>query len=297
MTIGNFDGVHSGHRALVTAARSFIDNDGRLVVLAFDPHPSSILRPGDRAARLTTFEQRAELLRAAGADEVIRLVPTPDLLHMDAEAFIANLIAQHRPGVIVEGPDFRFGRGRTGTVETLKSLEGKYGYRTAIIGPVDTSLTDQHLVRVSSTMIRWLIQRGRLRDAAEMLGRPFEITGAVIPGDRRGRTIGVPTANIAHGDLLLPADGIYVGHATLPDGAEHPAAVSVGTKPTFGRHPRVCEAHLLGYDGPLDHYGWTIRLRFLDWLRDQIRYDRVEDLVAQIGRDLARVEAARAVPC
>jgi riboflavin kinase / FMN adenylyltransferase len=324
MTIGNFDGVHQGHVRLVNAAREAVGSNGRVVVLSFDPHPISILRPNLTPARLTNFSRRRELLLAAGADEVARLTPTTELLSRDAHDFIRWIAESHQPKYIVEGPDFRFGKGRGGSVETLLAAEAEFGYQTIVIDPVEAILCNQSVIRVSSTMVRWLIERGRVEDAARLLGRPYELEGTVVSGDKRGRTIGVPTANLDHGELLLPADGIYAGRAIIErqggmkaerhEGIErsdsepssmpsprmpsppvpqslpcetYPAAISVGTKPSFGASPRLCEAHLIGYDGPLDHYGWTLRLEFHHWLRDQLVYRGVHALTDQLHRDLA----------
>lgn len=290
ISIGNFDGVHRGHIKLVTTARAAVGDGGSVVILAFDPHPLSVLRPEDAPARLTTFAQRADGLHAAGADEIIRLEPDGVLLATSPRTFIEEIVRLYEPQFIVEGPDFRFGQGRSGTVETLREVEASFGYRTLIIEPVTAMLGDRHLAEVSSTLVRWLIRRGRLGDARRLLGHHHELVGVVVSGDRRGRTIGVPTANLDVGDLLLPADGIYYGRGWRGDGSSYPAAISVGTKPTFGDHPRTCEAHLVGYEGPVDEYGWTLRLQVFDWLRDQIRYDDVAALVTQLGRDIARTE-------
>ncbi|MHC4947314.1 MAG: bifunctional riboflavin kinase/FMN adenylyltransferase [Planctomycetota bacterium] len=292
LTIGNFDGVHSGHATLVAAARAAVGPSGRVVVLSFDPHPVARLRPGAAPGRLTRFGRRVERLRAAGADEVVRLEPTDELLATEPRAFIEQVVAAHRPRVLVEGPDFRFGRGRAGSVAMLRDLEGPLGFRLEVIDPVEAEISGQLVVRVSSSMIRWLLDRGRVRDAGRLLGRPVELDGEVVPGDRRGRAIGVPTANLDTGDLHLPADGIYAGRAERPDGTVWPAAISVGTKPTFGDNPRVCEAHLIGYPGPLDDYGWTIRLELADWLRAQLAYRDVDALVEQLHRDIDRCRAA-----
>lgn len=286
ITVGNFDGVHLGHAELVRTARRTIGNEGIVRVLSFDPHPSTVLNPRSASLRLSTFRQRAEWLESLGADEVIRLQPTSEFLSFSPEEFIRWLVEHHQPSIIVEGPDFRFGSERSGTIETLRKLQGKYEFETVVIEPVEASLSDGSLVQVSSSLIRWLIGQGRVRDAISLLGHPYEIRAMVVEGDRRGRTLGIPTANLDHGEMMLPSDGIYAGHAWLPDGSEYPAAVSVGTKPTFGEHPRVCEAHLIGYDGPLDHYEWTIRLQFHEWLRDQITFSDVDALLSQMHRDL-----------
>ena len=289
ITVGNFDGVHLGHAELVRKARRAIGDDGIVRVLSFDPHPSTVLNPGDLSSRLSSFSQRTKWLEGFGADEVIRLQPTPEFLSRSPEEFICWLVENHHPSIIVEGPDFRFGSARSGSIDTLRELQGKYDYKTLVIDPVEASLTDGSLVQASSSLIRWLIRQGRVRDALNLLGHPYELQSNVVEGDKRGRTLGIPTANLDHGCHLLPADGIYMGVATMPDGRDYPAAVSIGTKPTFGEHPRVCEAHLIGYEPPTDEYGWTMKLLINDWLRDQITYDAPGPLINQIHRDIERV--------
>ncbi len=293
--IGNFDGVHVGHMQLVRVARSVVGDDGRVIALSFDPHPLTVLRGSD-PGRLSTMPERTRDLRRAGADDVVALEPTVAFLHQEPEEFLTTIIDPYRPDAIVEGPDFRFGRDREGTVQTLRTLESRHGYRTIVIDPVEMPLTDHSIVTVSSTMIRWLLQRGRIRDAAMLLGRPFELSAQIVPGDRRGREIGTPTANLDHDGRMLPADGIYVGAGRREDDRWYPAAISVGTKPTFGNRPRACEAHLIGYDGPLDDYGWTIRLEITDWLRDQIAFPGVKLLTEQLKRDISRAKELCSLP-
>jgi riboflavin kinase/FMN adenylyltransferase len=220
-------------------------------------------------------------------DEVLRIEPTLEFLQQDAQTFITRLVEEHRPRFIVEGPDFRFGRDRGGSIETLRQFEPCFGYRLIVVDPVEVVLADQSIVRASSSLARWLVANGRVHDARTLLGRPFEIESEVVRGDQRGRTIGFPTANLGHAaDQVMPADGVYAGFAER-DGARYPAAISVGDKPTFGRHARTCEAFLLDYHGPVDDYGWTMRLHFTHWLRDQLKYDSVEALMAQLYRDTA----------
>ncbi len=288
ITIGHFDGVHLGHSALVAAARAAVGPGGRVTALSFEPHPLRVLRPEAAPRGLSTFAQRSRWLREAGADEVTALEPTPEFLGRSAESFLEWLAAEHRPDFIVEGPDFRFGRDRGGSVETLVESQRRFGWRTIIVEEVQAALANQLLVTVRSSLVRWLVTRGRVRDAAQLLGRPYELVGTVVPGDRRGRDLGVPTANLECGTMLLPADGVYTGQGLTPDGTAWPAAISVGTKPTYGLGPRACEAHLIGWDGPLDDYGWTMDLRVGQWLRDQVSYAGPEALVAQLRRDLAR---------
>lgn len=296
LTIGNFDGVHLGHAALVARARTIADADGlRVVSLSFDPHPASLLRPGAEPPRLTTFEQRREQLLALGVDEVHRLEPTPDLLDQTPEAFIDRIVEQHAPAAIVEGVDFRFGKGRAGGMDTLAALGAGHGFEAIPVEPLEVALSDHALVVASSTVTRWLLAHGRVRDAARVLGRPYEMAGTIVSGDRRGRTIGYPTANL-DSPCLPPGDGVYAGLADLPDGRTVPAAISVGTKPQFtrGEAPRTTEAFLLDIerDGSaiagLAEYGWPIRLRFIGFLRDQGRFAGLDALLAQMDRDCAR---------
>ncbi len=294
ITIGNFDGVHRGHSALVRAARQAV-GDGRVVAMVFDPHPSVILRPEAVPARLSTLEQRTRWLIEAGADLVVGLRPTAAFLDQTPEQFVTQLgKGDHEfvPDFIVEGSDFRFGKGRIGTVQTLREMEHKFGFKTIVVPPVEAVLSDQSVVQVSSSMVRRLSERGRVRDAGFLLGRPYELNGTVVRGDQRGRTLAMPTINLGPTDMLLPADGIYAGRANGPQGEGYPAAISIGTKPTFGENPRTCEAHLIGYTGPLDDYGWTTRIEFHDWQRDQVVFADVESLVEQLKRDVERVGRA-----
>ncbi len=296
ITIGSFDGVHAGHRALVRAARERAGSGGRVVAMAFDPHPMSRLRPEAAPARLTTWARRDELLREAGADDVVRLSPSDELLGLEPEAFLARIAREHAPGAIVEGEDFHFGRGRAGTIATLRELGAGHGMEVVVIPAVEVSLEDQLVARASSTLTRWLIAQGRVADAARVLGRPYELSGDVVVGDRRGRTIGFPTANLRT-DLLLPGDGVYAAVAALPDGREVPAAVNVGARPTFAGQERRVEAHLVGVSARagepsipgLREYGWALTLRLAAFVRDQVRFESVGALVGQLARDCARV--------
>lgn len=288
ITIGNFDGAHLGHAALVRRARAAVGPQGRVVVMSFDPNPRTVLRPEAASSRLSTIEQRWRWLQEIGADEVIRLIPTREFLAQTPREFVMRVVREHSPSVLVEGPDFRFGKGREGSTETLRELGRELGFEAIVIDPVEAMISDCSIVRASSSMIRWMLNHGRVRDAAMLLGRPFEVEGVVVRGDQRGRTIGVPTVNLDHRDFLLPADGIYSGRAVRPDGASFAAAISIGSKPTFGENPRICEAHLIGYQGPLDDYGWPIRLEIHEWIRDQLKFSDANQLVDQLHRDIDR---------
>lgn len=293
LAIGSFDGVHLGHAALIRRARARADAHPTrppVRALVFDPHPMTVLAPRRAPARLSTFEQRARWLRALGADEIIRLEPTPDLLCQTPGEFVKSVCAQHAPIAIVEGEDFRFGQHRAGDVETLAVLGAQHGFGVEVIAPIEAALSDQALVRVSSSMVRWLVTNGRVDDAARLLGRRYEVVGTVVRGDRRGRELGFPTANVET-QSLLPRDGVYTGMANLPDGTERAAAIHVGPRATFDASARTLEAHVLDWSWPAPgapEYGWTMRLRFQQFLRDQAKFDGIESLVQQILRDVER---------
>jgi len=292
VTIGTFDGVHVGHAALIRLARVIADRPGstaHVVAMCFDPHPLTRVNPPAAPPRLTTFERRAELLGLAGADEVIRLEPTVRLLSLTPEEFIDHVVQDLKPVAIVEGPDFRFGRLRAGDVAMLESFGPKRGFEVHIASPVESVMTDCTVAAASSTLARWLVGEGRVRDAAAVLGRDYEVDGTVVKGDQRGRQLGYPTANVQT-DCLLPADGVYSGVGVLPDGREIAAAISVGTKPMFDGAARVLEAHLLGRPNlsALPEYGWDIRVRVSHWLRDQMKFDSIDELKRQIESDCRR---------
>ena len=295
LTIGNFDGVHAGHGAIVERARELGDRlHAKVVTLCFDPHPATRLRPESAPARLTSFERRAELLARCGAHAVERLEPTAELLAMSPEAFVSWAVERFAPAAWVEGPDFRFGRARAGDLGMLANLGATMGFGVEVAPLVSVSLSDGTMARASSTLARWLIERGRVRDAWSILTRPYELEGVVVRGDRRGRELGFPTANLDTA-CMLPGDGVYAGLALLPGGGAFPAAVSVGDKPMFGGRARVAEIHVLdaARDGDalagLPEYGWRVRVMLVGWLREQVRFGSIDELLAQMTRDCARV--------
>jgi riboflavin kinase/FMN adenylyltransferase len=305
LTIGSFDGVHLGHRALLGAARELAAaHSAKVVALAFDPHPLTTISPDSAPFRLTTWLTRRNLLLQAGADVVIRLQPCRDVLDLAPEAFVQRMVQDHAPRAFVEGPDFHFGCRRAGDIALLARLGDAMDFDAHIIQPVTTVLDDHSIVQVSSTLTRWLLRHGRVGDAARLLGRPYRLEGEVVPGDRRGRLIGFPTANLLT-DLMLPADGVYAARAILPDGRILPAALNVGERPTFGGATRTVEAHILsappnspGSVPPesswaplagLPEYHWPLELELVAWLRDQVRFAGVEGLRDQLHRDCDRV--------
>lgn len=258
-----------------------------MLAMTFDPPPACVLRPGAPRDQLTTLHRRITLLKSLGVDEV-RVQPIDRAwLEQSPEDFIAGSVVPVDARVLVEGPDFRFGKGRAGDIEMLTAAGRVHGFEVELVPTVLGHLSNRERVPVRSSQIRWLLRRGRVADAAGLLGRPWRMEGTVVRGDQRGRQIDCPTANLSGGDLLLPADGVYAGTATCSDGT-FPAAISIGTKPTFEGSPRVFEAHLIGWDGPPEQYGWHLQADVHHWLRDQVAFDSPAALRDQIGRDLER---------
>lgn len=286
LTIGNFDGVHRGHRRLVDTARAAAaKNGGRVVAMTFDPHPLAILAPQRTPARLTTLPERLDLLELVGVDAAIALRTDRELLAIAADEFLALLRDKLAPRVIVEGPTFNFGRGRAGSVETLRSHAAGLGYEAIIVA----ELYGRELggnPPINSSAIRAAILDGRVSDASAMLGRPYRVAGVVGHGDNRGHAIGFPTANLEAIPHLLPGEGVYAAAAQLTDGAIELAAVNIGPQPTFAQMKSRVEAHLLDFDRDLR--GRRVGLHLLSRLRGQARFESVDALVAQIGRDVAR---------
>jgi riboflavin kinase/FMN adenylyltransferase len=292
IVIGNFDGVHSGHRHLF---RTALGRAREVVAVTFEPLPAAVLRPEIRMGRLTpSDERRALLIETCGAGEVLELEPTSELLGRSPAAFIDDLRDRIDFQLVVEGPDFRFGHRRSGDVDLLRSLGQTRGFEVSVAEPFEVILTDGSRVEARSSVARALLGEGRVADAACVFGRPYELRCRTAQGDQRGRTIGWPTANLDAIGRILPADGVYAGEATLPDGRVAIAAISVGTKPTFGESARTCETTLLEPDGrpldlPLDWYGWPIRLRFHERIRGMERFGGLEALLAAMEGDRAAV--------
>ncbi len=295
LTIGNFDAVHVGHQTILARAREIVGRSGRVVAVVFSPHPMVHLDPQRAPIEIEPIAVRTRRLKDAGADEVVVLDPTPELLSMSPSAFVDMMIDQHRPTVMVEGADFCFGARRAGDVVVLRELCAIQGVDVEVIEPVVTSLVDQSEVVASSTMVRWLLGHGRVRDAAFVLGRMHELAGTVVRGDQLGRTIGFPTANLET-DSMLPGDGVYAGVAVLPDGQEYIAAVNVGSRPTVQGLGRRAEAYVLNVDGSVwtpragfAEYGWECRVRLVAWIRDEMKFGSIEMLREQLGRDVQRI--------
>ena len=295
VTVGVFDGVHRGHQVIMARAAAVAASAGLpCVVLTFDPHPGSVVRPDSKLPLLSTVAHRTVLLRAAGADAVVVLPFTHELSQLSAEDFVRDvLVGRLHAQTVVIGANFRFGHRAAGTVQTLAELGLKYGFTVEVVGLVGrTSRPDAPDAPVwSSTRVRRCVLEGDVATAAQILGRPHRVEGEVVHGDQRGRELGYPTANVAAAaDAAVPADGVYSGWLVRADGERLPAAVSVGTNPTFDGAERRVEAYVLDRTG-LDLYGEQVAVEFAHRLRATERFDSVDALLVQMSADVATARA------
>jgi riboflavin kinase / FMN adenylyltransferase len=289
VTIGVFDGVHRGHQAIIGhVVKRAHDLDLQSVVITFDPHPSEVVRPGSHPAVLTEPVRKAELIEQLGVNALCVIPFTPEFSRLAPEAFVHDVLVEAlHAAVVVVGDNFRFGHKAAGDVALLESLGRSFGFTVE-----ESPLIAGDGVPFSSTYIRSCVDAGDVRAAAAALGRPHRLAGVVVRGDHRGREIGFPTANLmVHRYAAVPADGIYA--ARLIRGGEHaaelPAAVSIGTNPTFSGRERRVEAYVLDFDGDL--YGERVGLDFIAHLREQRVYETIEPLVAQIAEDVEQTRA------
>lgn len=289
--VGNFDGVHVGHAAIVDRLRAAAARHRvPAVVLTFDPHPASVLRPAEAPVPLTTPARRAELLLALGVDAVCVQPADALLMALEPEAFFAGILrGRMAAACLVEGRDFRFGARRRGDVAMLERLCAAAGVELDVVPPVVAGGEP-----VSSSRIRALVAAGRVAEASELLTGPYRLTGTVVVGARRGATLGFPTANLAGIATLLPALGVYAARVKV-DGGVHAAAVHVGPNATFGETAVSVEVHLVGFRGDL--YGRTLDVDFLDHVRDTRCFTSVDELKARLADDVATAVRIAAAPC
>ncbi len=284
VALGNFDGVHLGHRALLArAAAAAQRSHGDAVAFTFAPHPAKVLAPAYAPQLITTAARKLELLAASGIDVCITEPFTLELAALPPEEFVRQILvdcigAAH----VVVGYDFTFGHKRAGTTELLRELGRRWDFEVEIVEPV----TIDGIV-ASSTKVRNFVSQGNLAGARLLLGRPLDLDGVVVRGAGRGRTIGVPTANLEHRAELLPNAGVYAVQVQLDDGRCLPGAANLGTNPTFVADGGLSlEVHLLDFDEEL--YGQHLRVQFIERLRGERRFTGVDELVAQIHQDIAR---------
>jgi riboflavin kinase / FMN adenylyltransferase len=282
VAIGNFDGVHLGHQSLLAeTVRQAKLCAGPAVAVTFSPHPLQLLRPESFQPELTTLAERVELLHHYGAQQVVVLQTTPDLLRLSPRQFFEQIVCERlRARAVVEGVNFCFGRNREGTAATLQALGKEKNVAVVLVPPLE--LAGQP---VSSSRVRNKLLAGDAAMARQLLSRPFRLTGVVKPGQKRGQTLGFPTANLEEVATLIPGDGVYAGRVQH-EGKTWPTAVNVGPNPTFGEDARKIEAHLIGFQGDL--YGQTLALDFIEKLRDTRPFANVQELKQQLQNDLAR---------
>ncbi len=287
LTIGNFDGVHLGHQRILATARELAGPHGLAVVaMTFEPPPDLVIRPADAPQRLAPQTEKCRQLLAAGADWVVTAAARPELFAMTPQEFIDRVVVgKFAPRHIVEGPNFFFGRGRSGDVNTLRQAGAAGGFEMHVVEPVTLDIGGARQ-RVSSTLVRDLVAQGSMPDARSCLGRPYTLYGPVVTGAGQGRLLDFPTANLAPGQQILPPDGVYAGQARFGE-AVYTAAISIGTKPTLGPAPRVIEAFLLDAHG--NFYNKDMALGFLQRVRGQERFDSIESLRRQIAKDVQSV--------
>ncbi|HEX9946457.1 MAG TPA: bifunctional riboflavin kinase/FAD synthetase [Allosphingosinicella sp.] len=280
VALGNFDGFHRGHQQVVARAVERARAEGRPVLVAtFDPHPVRFFRPETAPFRLTSLDQRQRLFGAAGADAMIVFAFGAGLAETPADEFISNnLLDLIGAAGVVTGEDFTFGRGRGGNVDVLEAAGARLGFSVDAVGPVSDEEGP-----ISSSRIRRALQQGDCETATRLLTRPFAIEGVVEHGDKRGRTIGYPTANLALGPYLRPRFGIYAVRGRLADGRVVDGAANLGIRPTFEPPRELLEPYFFGFEGDL--YGQTVEVELISFLRPEEKYESLEALTAQMAAD------------
>ncbi len=283
VALGNFDGFHLGHQAVVGRAIQRAFHERRPVIVAtFDPHPVSYFKPDAPPFRLTTLDQRERLFTQAGADAMLVFRFDQALATTSAEDFVGEILAKQAGAAgVVTGDDFTFGRGRAGNVDVLRELGARHGIAAEAVAPV---LLDAG--RISSGRIREALAAGDTATATHLLSRDYAIEGVVQRGDARGRELGYPTANLELADYQRPRYGIYAVRVTLDDGSEHPGVASLGIRPTFQPPRELLEAHLFGFENDL--YGRKIEVALHAFIRDEAKFDDVAALAAQMREDEAQ---------
>ncbi len=293
LTIGNFDGVHRGHQAILAAGRRRANAAGAaLVAMTFDPHPLAVLTPTHVPACLTPLPEKLHWLDEARADVTVVVESKPEFLSLTPEAFIEEVIvARFKPAAMVEGASFGFGRRRQGDIQILKDAGAAKGFDVEVVQPVRVALGGHQDAVISSSLIRQLLLAGTVEQAAVCLSRPYALVGTVVHGEGRGRKLGFPTANLQTQGQLIPAEGVYAGQVVV-DGRRYDSAVSIGCNATFDGEKVLVEAHLLDFSDDL--YDKSIRLELIDWVRGQRDFPSADVLRERIATDVADIRATLA---
>jgi len=295
LTIGNFDGVHIGHKQILSAAKqTAAEKRIQLVAMTFEPHPLSVLHPQQKPGLLTSLAFKKHLIAEAGADCLILVKSNRELLGLSPDDFTEQFIVKGiQPGIVVEGESFNFGSGRRGNVQTLQKIGTDKGFLVSVVEAKEVRLSTGRTVKVSSTIIRNMLKTGDVTHAALALSRPYRFIGQIIPGRGKGKHLGFPTANMGPTDQLVPTEGVYAGLVQIGDSeqqvcaatAKLPAALSIGTTLTLGTdYPRLIEAHILTADVGDVHGKW-LAMDFIQHIRSQKKFDTEKELAAQIEKD------------
>jgi riboflavin kinase/FMN adenylyltransferase len=295
LTIGNFDGTHLGHRKIITvASEAAKDRNLPLVAMTFEPHPVAVLFPEKSHGVLTPLELKKALLSEARIESLFVVKSTAEVLGLSPEDFVVKFLNEAlEPVIVVEGEDFNFGAKRAGSIQTLRQLGQKHGFDVTVVPAERIELSCGEQARVSSTLIRNLIESGQVTDAAKALGRAYRLVGTVVAGRGKGKHLGFPTANLDPLDQIIPAEAVYAGFVEIGDTVEQvckasakiPAALSIGRAPTIVTdHAQLIEAHILMDDVP-DLLGKYLAMDFVGKLRDQQKFESEEELASQIGAD------------
>jgi len=300
LTIGNFDGVHIGHREILTAAReTATQRKTEFVAMTFEPHPVAILHPEKAPGVLTPLELKKHLLTKYGVDCLIILKDSRELLNLSPQDFIDRFLVKNiQPDTVVEGSDFNFGVGRAGSIDTLQKLGIEKGFEVVVIEAKQIELSTGQAVRLSSTIIRYMLESGHVADAAAALGRPYRLTGKIVPGRGKGAKLGFPTLNMEKPEQIIPAENVYAGFVEIGSSEKEicvtkeriPAVFSLGQARTFGdEYPLLIEAHLLIEDVG-DLIGKWLAMDFVQRIRSQHKFKTESQLAAQIANDCKKAK-------
>lgn len=300
LTIGNFDGVHIGHQKILSEAKQVsVRAKTELVVMTFEPHPLSVLYPDEAPGILTPFALKQQLIEEFGADCLLVVESTTQLLSLSARDFVERFLVENiQPSIVVEGDSFNFGSGRTGRVDILQQLGEKNGFDVLVVETGHVTLSNGKTVKVSSTVIRELLKAGRIADAAVALGRPYRLAEKVIPGRGKGKNLGFPTANIKLPRQIVPAEGVYAGFAEVADSLNElfsadrslPAVFSIGRAESLtSGHPLLIETHLM-VQNVGDLLGRYLAMDFVEKIRDQLKFETEPALSNQIAKDCIKAK-------